>query len=226
MHGGEPGVYVRAGGELHQVLLVRSASIHHIRQPKALTDAQLFSQLQHRICRRLPAEDVVRDAAQREHIQAGTVGCVCPGCFGRQVHEAWRFHIVFNVARAGGAVNGVGRRRIAGVALRGLPVHQLQLRVAAVNALHQDALRAQGPVEHAVRVGVLQGLRHAAHHVQALGEGQPGALVAQQVVEPLGLGVVVEDQRCAQLGLLVLLDLQDAGVVNAFQHLEFTAGKT
>ena len=78
----------------------------------------------------------------------------------------------------------------------------------------------------ALGMGVLQRLGHVAHHLQALGDGQACAVVTQQVVEPLGLGVVVKDERRAQLGLLVVLDLQDAGVVDALQHFKLTSGLT
>ena len=46
------------------------------------------------------------------------------------------------------------------------------------------------------------------------------AAVAQQVVQAHGLGVVIEDQCRAEFGLLVVLDLQDAGMVDAFEDLE------
>ena len=49
-------------------------------------------------------------------------------------------------------------------------------------------------------------------------------MVAQQVIQAHGLGVVIEDQRRAEFGLLVVLDLQDAGVVDAFEDLELASG--
>ena len=99
---------VRRGCELDQLLLAGTAAVQGVGQAKALTCAQFFGQLQRGLCRGLTRKDVEGNAAEREHVQAGTLGGVGPGGFGRQVEQARVFDIVFYVARAGGAVHGVG----------------------------------------------------------------------------------------------------------------------
>jgi hypothetical protein len=37
------------------------------------------------------------------------------GGLGREIHKARVFHVVFDVACAGGAMHGVGRRRVTGI---------------------------------------------------------------------------------------------------------------
>ena len=99
---------VRRGCELDQLLLAGTAAVQGVGQAKALTCAQFFGQLQRGLCRGLTRKDVEGNAAEREHVQAGTLGGVGPGGFGRQVEQARVFDVVFYMARAGGAVHGVG----------------------------------------------------------------------------------------------------------------------
>ena len=55
--------------------------------------------------------------------------------------------VVLDMLGAGGAVNGVGRRRgLSDVARGRLPVHQSQVQRTAANAMNEDALRPQGAV--------------------------------------------------------------------------------
>ena len=72
-------------------------------------------------------------------------------------------------------------------------------------------------------MGVFQGFCDVAHQLQALVNGELGATIAQQVVEPLGFGVVVKHQRRPHLGLFVIIDLEDAGVADAFQHFKLAS---
>ena len=100
---------------------------------------------------------------------------------------------------AGRAVNGVRRRGLTDVARRGLPVHQPQVQRTAADAVNEDALRPQGAVVQALRVGVLQRLGDVAHELQARWVTERSlAVVAQQVIQRIGLGVVIEDQRRAE----------------------------
>ena len=48
-------------------------------------------------------------------------------------------------------------------------------------------------------------------------------MLVHQVIKADRLGVVIEDQRRAQLGFLEVTAAQDAGVFDALQHLELTA---
>ena len=93
----------------------------------------------------------------------------------------------------------------------------------ALDVLNQDALWTERAVVQALGVRVLQRLGNVAHELQALRDGAPRAVVTQQVIQAHSLGVVVEHERWAQLGFFVVLDLQDARVVDAFEHLEFAA---
>ena len=67
----------------------------------------------------------------------------------------------------------------------------------AADAVNEDALRPQGAVVQALRVGVLERLGDVAHELQALGDREILSVVAQQVIQAHGLGVVIEDQRRA-----------------------------
>ena len=131
---------------MHELLLVRAAAVHHVGQVQALADAQLLVQVQHRFGRRLTAEDVVRDAAKREHVEAGAMRGVGTGGLGCEVDEARVFNVVLDMARAGRAVHGVGRGRVTDVSRSGLPVHQPQLRMDALDVLNQNALWAERAV--------------------------------------------------------------------------------
>ena len=217
------GEHVGAGGELDEFLLPRAAAVHHVRQAQALADAQLLGQVQHRLGGRLAAEELVGDAAEREHIQARAVRGVGAGRLRREVDHPRVFDVVLDVLGAGRAVHGVWRCGVTDVARRGLPVHQAQVQRTAADAMDEDALRPQGAVVEALGVGVLQRLGDVAHQLQALRDREVLAVVAQQVIQAHGLGVVIEDQRRAELGLLVVLDLQDARVVDAFEDLELAA---
>jgi hypothetical protein len=78
-------------------------------------------------------------------------------------------------------------------------------------------------VVEALLVGVLQGLGQVTDDLQALVYVEQLAHLAhfaQQEVEPDRLGVVIEDQRRAEFAVLVVLDLDDARVVDAFEDLE------
>ena len=120
--------------------------------------------------------------------------------------------------RAARRVDGVAALRA--LARAGLPVHDARPRRGAGDVLHQDALRAQGPVVQLLLVGVLQGLGEVAHDLEALVDAEKLAHLAQKEVETDRLGVVVEDERWPEFGVLVVLDLDDAGVVNAFEDLK------
>jgi hypothetical protein len=74
-----------------------------------------------------------------------------------------------------------------------------------------------------LRDAVCQFIRDVAHELKALGDGEGLAALAQQVVQAHGSRVVIEDQRRPEFGFLVVLDLQDAGMVDAFEDLELTA---
>ena len=215
---------VGVGGELNQLLLPRAAAVHRVGQAQALADPQLFSQIQYRLGRRLAAEEVVGDAAEREDIEAGALRRVGPGGLGRKVDQPWVFDVVLDVAGAGGAVHGVGRCQIAdvaGITCGRLPVHQPDVHDGAVQVMNEDALRPQGAVVKALGMRVLERLRDVAHELKALGDGEGLAALTQQVVQAHGFRVVIKDQRGPEFGFLVVLDLQDVGMVDAFEDLEF-----
>jgi hypothetical protein len=142
---------------------------------------------------------------------------------GREVDHPRVFDVVLDVLGAGRVVDRVRRGGVTDVARCRLPVHQAQVQCTAANAMDEDALRPQRAVIQALGVGVLQRLRDVAHQLQALRDREVLAVVAQQVIQAYGLGVVIEDQGRAEFGLLVVLDLQDAGVVDAFEDLELAA---
>ena len=223
LHGVVSGEHVGAGGELDELLLTCAAAVHHVRQTQPLADAQLLGQVQHRLGGRLAAEELVGDAAQREHIEARAVRGVRAGRLRREVDHPRVFDVVLDVLGASRAVHRVRRCGVTDVARRGLPVHQAQVQRTAADAMDEDALRPQGAVVEALGVRVLQRLGDVAHQLQALRDREVFAAVAQQVIQAHGLGVVIEDQCRAELGLLVVLDLQDARMVDAFEDLELTA---
>ena len=99
---------VRVGGELDQLLLPRAAPVHGVRQAQTLADPQLLSQIQHRLGRRLAAEEVVGDATEGEDIETGALRRVGPCGLGRQVDQPRVFYVVLDVAGAGRAMHGVG----------------------------------------------------------------------------------------------------------------------
>ena len=218
------GEHVGTGGELDEFLLAGAAAVQHVRQAQPLAGAQFFGQVQHRFGGRLAAEKLVGDAAERKDIQARTLRGVGAGRLRRQVDLPQVFDVVLDVLGAGGAVPGGRHPRFTDVARRGLPVHQPQAPRTAAAAIDEDALRPQGAVVQALRVGVLQRLGDVADPLQALRDRQVLALLPQQVIEAHGLRVVIEDQRRAEFGLLVVLDLEDARVVDAFENLELAAG--
>ena len=139
---------------------------------------------------------------------------------GSEVDKARVLDIGLDMLGAGGAVDGAGQAGGVGLARCGLPVHQLDVQVAAFDAAHQDALRPQSSVVQATGVGVLQHFSDLAHELQALADAQALTVIPDQVVEPHRLGVAVEDQRGAELGVLVLAATQDAGVVDALEDFE------
>ena len=143
-----------------------------------------------------------------------------------KVDHSQIFDVVLDVLGAGRAVHGVWRSGftdVAGVTCGRLPVHQTQMQRTAADAMHEDALRPESTVVQALRVGVFQRLGDVAHQLQALRDRKVLAVVAQQVIESHGLGVVIEDQRRAEFGLLVVFDFQDARMVDAFEDFELPA---
>ncbi len=171
----------------------------------------------------MAGKDVVSDAAEREHVEAGALRRVGPGGFAREVHQARVFGEFLHMAGADGAVNRVGRGRSADVARRGLPVHQSQRQGAGVSPLHQHALWPQSGVVEPLGVGVLERFGQVAHELQALGDGEALALFAQELVEPDGLGVVFEDLSRTKFGFLVVVDAQNARVVDAFEDFKLAS---
>ena len=155
------------------------------------------------------------------------MGRVATGGFRGEVDQAGVFDVVLDVAGAGGVVQGVGGARVGaagGVARGGLPVRQPQRQRAALGTRHtvdEHALRPERAVDEALAVGVLQRLGEVAHELQPLRQRQARAVVAHQVVEPHRVRVVLEQQRRAEFGVLVVLGLEDAGMLDAFEHLEF-----
>jgi hypothetical protein len=97
--------------------------------------------------------------------------------------------------------------------------------MAALDVSSQDALRAERTVVQALGVRVLQRLGDVAHDLQALGDGEAGAAVTQQVIQAHGLGVVVEDEGRTQLGVFVFPRLQYSGMVDSLKNFEFPAGR-
>ncbi len=112
------GEHVGAGGELDEFLLPCAAAVHHVRQAQPLADAQLLGQVQHRLGGRLAAEELVGDAAEREHIQARAVRGVGAGRLRREVDQPRVFDVVLDVLGAGRAVDGVRRCGVTDVARR------------------------------------------------------------------------------------------------------------
>ena len=216
--------HVGAGGELHQLLQGRRAAVHGVGQAQALAEAQALVQLQRGAGRGLGGEDQPGQAAQREDVHLRAMGGVGAGGLGGQVDQARVLDVGLHVQRAGGAVLGGPGAGTVGVARGGLPVHQLHARGGGLDVAHQHALRPERAVEEAARVGVLEHLGNAAHQQQALAGVQALAVVTHQVVQAHGAGVEVEDQRRAELAVLVLAAAQDAAVVDALQHLELTLG--
>ena len=187
-----------------------------------MSKAELLRKLKHGTRGWLARENVVRDGAQREHVQARAMGDVGACGLRGQVHQAEVFNVVFNVARAGGAVHGVG---IVGLARSGLPVHQPgRQRASGICRVDHDALRPQRAVVKALGVSVFQRLGNVAHQLQSLGDRELCATITQQVIKALGLGVVIKHQRWAHFALFVIIDLEDAGVADALQHLKLAAG--
>jgi CRP-like cAMP-binding protein len=58
--------------------------------------------------------------------------------------------------------------------------------------------------------------------MQALRDAEAGATLAHQVIQAHGLRIVIEDQRRAELGVLVFAAAQDAAVLDAFEHRELS----
>jgi hypothetical protein len=65
--------HVGVGAVLDEVLQLLAAAVQHIGEPKALPNAQLLRQFQHRPCGWAPRKDVIRDRAQAEYVQAGAM---------------------------------------------------------------------------------------------------------------------------------------------------------
>ena len=185
-----------------------------------MSKAQLFSKLKYRSRWRLTRKHVIRNGAQGKHIKAWAVGGVGAVGFRGQIDQTGVFDVIFYMLRASSAVDGIG---IACFARSGLPVHQLGGQCSALGAINHDALRPQGTVVQALGVGVFQSLGNVAHQLQALVNRELRATVAQQVIEPLGLGVVVKHQRGPHFSLFVVVDFQDARVADALQDLKLTS---
>jgi hypothetical protein len=164
-------------------------------------------------------------APEAEDVQAGAVLRLGLRGFRRQIDQAGVLDVLLDVH---GAADRAARRIDGVAALRALararlPVHDARPWRCAGDILNQDALRAQGAVVEALLVGVLQGLGQVTDDLQALVYVEQLAHLAhfaQQEVEPDRLGVVIEDQRRAEFAVLVVLDLDDARVVDAFEDLE------
>ena len=206
-------------------MLPRATAIHHVRQPQALPDAQLFGQVEHRLGGRLATEKLVGNAAEREHIQARAESGIGTVRLRRQIDHPRVLDVILDMLSAGCAVNRIRRCGIAGIAGRGLPVHQAQVERTAADAIDEDALGPQSPVVEALRVGVLERFSDVADELQSLGDREifPDVPVAQPMIQTNRLGIVVEDERGAEFGLFVVLDLQDARVVDAFEDFELAA---
>ena len=203
-----------------------TAAIQDIRQTQALPNAQLLGQFQDRARGWAAREDVIRDGTEAEHVKARAVLGLGLRGLRRQVDQAWVFHILLEVHgaadRAARRVNRVAALRA--LARAGLPVHDARPWRCAGNVLNQHALRTECTVVQPLLVGVLQCLGKVAHDLQALVHAEQLAHLMKQEVQADRLGVVIEDECRAELGVLVVLDLDDARVINAFEDLKFALG--
>ena len=79
-------------------------------------------------------------------------------------------------------------------------------------------------MDETLAVGVGKRLGDLPHDVQACGDAQALTVAGQIVVQPDGVGVVVEHQGRTQFVLAVVVRAQNAGVLDLFEKLELTLG--
>ena len=159
-----------------------------------------------------PAEEVVGDRPQREDV----------GRLGRRLRVEQRLggHVdgrlaidqLLDVDR--GAGGGLG------LADADLPVEDLEPGDLGVGVHDQDALRRQRPVDDPLGVGVADGVGDLAEQLQPRAGRELRPPRRQVVVEPHRPGLVGEQQRRAELVVLVVAGVEDAGVVEALEDAE------
>ena len=106
----------------------------------------------------------------------------------------------------------------------GLPVEELDARRRRLRVQHEHALRAQGAVDELLLVGVLERLGDLPQQAEAQVDVEALAVLEQEVVEAHGRRVVLEDERGAELVLVVVDRAEDARVLDALEDLELALG--
>lgn len=82
-------------------------------------------------------------------------------------------------------------------------------------------MRRQRPVNQLFLVRVLEGFRELPKDGEPLIDVELATPLAQQEIQPPPLPVVVEQQRRAEFAFLEIANLENAGVIDAFEDLEF-----
>ena len=88
----------------------------------------------------------------------------------------------------------------------------------------EDALRAEGSMNHPLAVGVADGVGDLPQHIEPLVGGQLVAVRRQIMIEPNGVGVeITEQQGGAEFVFLVVEHRQNAVMIERLDDLELTS---
>ena len=104
----------------------------------------------------------------------------------------------------------------------GLPVYNLQQRRYRTRVLDEDALRTERAVVKLLLMSVFECFGKLPDKMQALVDVQVSAMIPQQEIESNRLCIMIKDQSRAELGFLVITNLQDARMIDTLEDLELS----
>lgn len=157
------------------------------------------------------------DGPEREDVHVRPGGDVRAHGLGGQIDLARLLDIALEMLGAGGARRGGAGGGLAG---GGVPAHHLESGQRGIGVADQDGLGGECAVIEPAAVGVVEHLGELAEQRETQIHAEPIRPVTQEEVEPHGLGVVLEDQGGAELGLLEVVQPHDARMGDAFQDLK------
>ena len=170
--------------------------------------------------RRVSAEDVEGDRAEREYVRHWIAPARIEDRFGREIDEAGFFRELAGVQRVGSRCRGTGAGTGCEDAAR-LPIEEPDLRVVGIRMNNEDAFRAEGAVNDPMAVGVADSIGDLAHEVEASCEGEGRAALAQVVIQANLVGFTTEQDCGTEVVLIEFAGAQDSGVFERFQNVEF-----
>ena len=203
-------------------------AVENARELEAAGCADRGGQLHGVSSRRMTRKDVVGDGAEREHVEVFAETLAVGKDFRGHVGGGWVIHEEPHVRRCCEGPAGSRSRRAIGFgsgAIPGIPVENLQPRLGRGCVEHEDTAWGKRAVDHPLLVNELHDLGQLADEIQPGGERESAVPLRQEMVEPNGGGIVLEDDCRAEFVLGELHRPQDARVLKVFNKLKLADGR-